>query len=107
MEELWPVLIIVVVAAVWWAVAKPQAVFVVRIRDGKLTIGRGKVTEAFSTAVTEVFEEFGLQSGEIRGVSQGRRIALWFSSGIPAAACQRLRNWWAMSGWSAKPNCCR
>jgi hypothetical protein len=28
---------------------------------------------------------------------------LWFSPGIPRPARQRLRNWWAMSGWSARP----
>jgi len=104
--ELLPVLVIVAAAAVWWAVAKPQALFVVRVRNGTATTVHGKVTEAFLTTIAEVFDEFGLESGEIRGLARGRRIALWFSSGIPAGACQRLRNWWAISGWSAKPNRC-
>ena len=53
--------------------------------------------------VAEVCAEFALRAGEVRGVARGRRIALSFSSGFPPVARQRLRNWWAMSGWSAKP----
>ena len=101
MEELLPVLLIVAAAALYWAIAKPQAVFVVRVRNGQTTSTHGKVTGAFLAAIAEVFEEFGIQEGEIRGVPRGRKIALWFTSKIPSAACQRLRNWWVISGWSA------
>jgi hypothetical protein len=90
-----------VIAAVFFA-ANP-AVFVVKVRDGKPEASRGKVTDAFLAAVAEVCAEFALRTGEVRGVARGRRIALRFSSGFPAAARQRLRNWWAMSGWSARP----
>jgi hypothetical protein len=102
-EPWMPVLILAVCAGVWWFAAKPLAVFVVRVRDGVPQATHGKVTDSFLAAVGEVFREFSLRRGEIRGVAKGRRIALWFSAGIPPAACQRLRNWWVMSGWSARP----
>ncbi len=103
-KELLPILLIGVVSILWWALAKPQAIFIVRVRSGRPATIRGKVTETFLAAVADVFKEFGLQAGEVRGVARGRRIALWFSPGVPPGACQRLRNWWVISGWSAKPH---
>jgi hypothetical protein len=98
-----PVLVLGVAAAAWWLLCKPPTVFVVRVRGGQPEATRGKVTDALRLAVADVFREFGLQKGEIRGVARGRRIALWFSSGLPPEAGQRLRNWWALSGWLAQP----
>jgi len=101
-EALVPIGFVAAAVAVWW-VTKPPAAFIVRVRDGLPSAHLGKVTDAFLVAVADVFRDFGLAAGEIRGLARGRRIALWFSSGIPEGACQRLRNWWAISGWSARP----
>ncbi|HSQ57679.1 MAG TPA: DUF3634 family protein [Gemmata sp.] len=95
-----PLLVAAIAVLAWWLLARPPAVFVVRVRDGIPAAAGGKVTDAFLAMVAEVFAEFRLASGEIRGVPRGNRIALWFSPEIPPAACQRLRNWWGMSGWS-------
>lgn len=94
-----PLLVVTVAAATWWVVAKPQAVFIVRVHAGRPLTIKGKVTGAFLATVDEVFREFGLQKGEIRGVRRGRRLALWFSGDVPPNARQRLRNWWSLSGW--------
>lgn len=102
-RDLFPYLVILIAAAAYWAVAKPWAAFVVRVRDGRPVARRGKVTESFLRVVEDVFREFGLRSGAVWGVRRGRRIALGFSPGVPAAARQRLRNWWSHSGWSAGP----
>jgi hypothetical protein len=102
MDKLLIVVVLAVVAGVAWRFARPSAVFVVQIRAGRPTTSRGRITEAFRIVVAEVFAEFALSTGEIRGVPRGRRIALWFSSNIPPAACQRLRNWWLLSGWPAR-----
>lgn len=85
-----------------WVVAQPQAEFIVSVRAGAATARKGKVTESFLAAVTEVCAEFGVAGCEIRGVARGKRISLRFSGALPEAARQRLRNWWAMSGWPAK-----
>lgn len=106
MPDLLPLLLLaflVLVAGIGWRVARPPAVFVVRVRDGAVVAESGKVTAAFLAAVDEIFKELNVSSGEIRGLARGRRIVLWFSSGIPQVARQRLRNWWVMSGWSASP----
>jgi hypothetical protein len=88
-------------AAAVWYFTKPDAVFVVRVRDGNAVATSGKVTAPFLAAVSDVSREFGLHDSEVRGVARGRRIALTFSSRFPPAARQRLRNWWAEYGWSA------
>ncbi len=100
MNEILPVLILAAVAAGIWLLARPSAVFVVRVRGGHAEATSGNVTAAFLAAVAEVCREFNIQSAEIHGVARGRRISLWFSSNFPPAARQRLRNWWAQSGWA-------
>lgn len=104
MSENWIVLLVLgglVAAAVWYA--RPAALFVVRIRAGRPEATHGTVTTAFLSRVTELCDEFGVASGEVHGLPRGRRIALWFSSDLPAGFRQRLRNWWALSGWRAPP----
>ena len=89
-----------IVAGVWYGL-KPKPVFAVRVRGGPPESTHGAVTASFLGAVADVCREFNLSAGEVRGVARGRRIALRFSSHFPSAARQRLRNWWALSGWSA------
>lgn len=101
MSEALFIVVLAAIAAGVWLVSKPPAVFVVRVRAGAPESTLGTVTAGFLGAVADVCREFGLSSGEVRGVARGRRIALRFSSHFPSAARQRLRNWWAMSGWSA------
>lgn len=82
-----------------WFFAKPEAVFVVRIRAGNAEVTHGKVTAAFLAKVAEVCAEFKIQNAELRGVAHGQRISLRFTTNFPPVACQRLRNWWVESGW--------
>ena len=101
MNELVTVLVLAGIAAAVWYCTKPPAVFVVRVRDGKPEAIHGTVTGAFLATVADVCRDFGISVGEVYGVARGRRISLRFSSHLPPAARQRLRNWWALSGWSA------
>lgn len=103
MSELYLLCFAALAIAVAWLIAHPSAVFVVTVRNGESCRARGKVTDAFLAAVTEVCREFDVAKAEVRGMTRGERIALHFSSSWPPAARQRLRNWWAISGWSAKP----
>jgi hypothetical protein len=98
-EVVLPLVVAAIAVAVWWVISRPAAVFVVRVRDSRAAATHGKVTDAFLAAISEVFAEFNLASGEVRGIPRGKRLALWFSTNIPPPACQRLRNWWGMSGW--------
>ena len=103
MSEFLPyVVVLVLVAAAWWAVMNAPAAFVVQVRGGQPRATKGTVTGPFLAAVAEVGQEFGLRACEIRGVVRGRRTALRFSPNMPPAARQRLRNWWSVSGWSLR-----
>lgn len=82
-----------------WVFGGPPAVFVIRIRDGSPVVTRGKVTEAFLRVIAEACRELAVSSGEVRGVQRGKRVTLRFSASLPSGFCQRLRNWWALSGW--------
>jgi len=86
--------------ALWWGV-QPAAIFVVRLRDGLPQPVKGTVTPAFLDAVREVCQQCGVQAGTVKGLARGRRISLAFSRRLPPEARQRLRNWWAISGWPA------
>ena len=101
--ELLPKLILVALLA-WalWAACRPRCAFVVRLADGLPRLVRGKATAAFLERVREVCNQYGVLSGTVRGIIARRRISLSFS-GIPLPGQQQLRNWWAMSGWSARP----
>jgi hypothetical protein len=92
----------VLVAVVWMAL-QPRCAFVIRIAHGIPRPVRGKVTAAFLEQVREVCQQNGVKRGTVRGLIRGRRIALGFSRNIPPGGQQRLRNWWANSGWAAKP----
>ena len=92
----------VIVAAAWIAL-QPRCAFVIQIAQGIPKAIRGKVTAAFLEQVREVCEQHGVRRGIVRGLICGRRIVLGFSPSIPSAGQQRLRNWWANWGWSAKP----
>jgi hypothetical protein len=89
-----------VVAAVWYA-SLPPIVFVVRVVGGEPRAVRGKVSGPFLDAVAEMCRQHGITAGTVTGVAHGQRIALRFSSGIPEACRQQLRNWWSHSGWPA------
>jgi hypothetical protein len=87
-----------------WRAGRPQRVFVVRITDGKPQAITGTVTAAFLQRVREVAAEHGVKTGQVWGLARGARISLGFSRQITAPACQQVRNWWAVSGWSAGRN---
>lgn len=95
----WLVKAVMIGLAVWvvWTLLQPQYVFKIRIHRGQPSIRKGKVTRAFLDRVAEVCREEGVVRGYIRGVRQGRRIALRFSRHFPPGLQQRLRNEWTLA----------
>jgi hypothetical protein len=94
--------LILVAVVVWLALsARPEALFVIEIRNGAALTKTGKVTEAFLDEITEQCVAAGVHRGELRGIPRGRRISLAFSREFPLDLQQRLRNWWALHGWRA------
>jgi hypothetical protein len=97
-EVMIQVLAIGFAACVVWAIfLHPSCVLEIRIAGGEPSIRKGKVTAAFLGRVGVVCRESGVARGWIRGVPQGRRVALRFSSNFPPGAQQRLRNEWALA----------
>ena len=97
MEYLLPLGAALAVAAIFWfAFQYAQTAFIVRIKFGRPQIAKGKLTAGFLQELEDVCREHQIESGTIRGMKRGRRIALKFSAGIPPACQQRLRNVWVM-----------
>jgi len=68
--------------------------FMVMLDRGKPRLTEGTVHAAFLDDIRAVCEQYGIASGWIGGVRQGKSIALRFSSNIPHGCQQRLRNIW-------------
>jgi hypothetical protein len=84
-----------------WRAGQPRRVFVIRIAGGEPRAVARAVTPAFLECVREVAAEHGIETGRVWGLARGARIRLAFSRQIPAPARQQVRNWWAVSGWTA------
>lgn len=94
------VVVVAAVLGILWLVFQPRYVFLVRIQQGVPRLARGKLTGAFLYEVGLACAEFRVVRGWIGGVARGRRTALAFSRGFPAPCQQRLRNLWAVHGFS-------
>jgi hypothetical protein len=94
-----------VMLAAWalWCACRPRPAFVVRIKGGVPGLAKGTVTRAFLHQIGETCRRHQVGHGEVRGVRNGRRIALVFSRGMPPACQQQLRNLWTLTGWSTSP----
>jgi Protein of unknown function (DUF3634) len=103
MDLLIKLAILAFAALAFWAAIRPRRAFVVQVKWGMPRAVRGVVTPAFLDQVRRVCDEGGVQSATVSGLVRGRRIMLAFSGSIPPGGQQQLRNWWAMSGWSARP----
>jgi hypothetical protein len=88
-------LVTVVVAGLWWAFQYTQTKFIVRIRAGVPQVVKGSVPAGFLGELAEVCREHHIESGTIRGMQRGRRVALSFSGPISPGCRQRVRNIWA------------
>ncbi len=93
-DTLFAVALLAVVGGIVWAVIQPRYEFVLRVRGGRVTPTRGKVTVAFLETVTGIVRENGVERGWVAGERQGKRVRLGFSRGFPAGAAQQLRNAW-------------
>jgi hypothetical protein len=106
-DLLWDGLVLVVAASIMWGLwraSQPRCAFVVQVRDGEPRVITGTATAAFLQRIREVVASYGVAKATVSGMARGSRIALQFSRDIPPPACQQLRNWWAISGWSLGKN---
>jgi hypothetical protein len=90
-------------AVAWalWRTSRTRPVFRVRLAAGQASAIDGMVTPAFLVRLREIAAAHHLLDAEVAGFAHEGVIRLYFSRGVPAAARQQLRNWWAMHGWNA------
>jgi len=96
-----PILILVLIVGLVvmvWLLSKPYAVFVVRIKQGRPSAERGKVTEAFLCAVEDVCRDQGIEAGEIRACRRGGSSASGSRRDCRGDSASGSANWWAISG---------
>jgi len=96
----WLVTALGIVCAIWVlrTLFVSRSVLRIRIHDGKPSVRKGKVTQAFLVRVADACREGGVARGWIVGVKNGKRISLRFSGSFPRALRQRLRNEWTLAG---------
>lgn len=83
-----------VIAFILHVTFAPKYVFVIVIEPAGVRVSKGKVPAERLDSIRALCREHGLTSGWIGGVARGKSISLRFSSNIPAAVQQRLRNLW-------------
>jgi hypothetical protein len=107
-EHVLNTLILTTAAVLAWAIwraAQPQAVFSIRLVDGKPETRHGVVTAALLDRVREVALANSLSTGAIDGFAHGWFIRLRFSKEFTEPNRQQLRNWWATFGWALPRKC--
>ena len=82
---------VVIIAVI---VLRPRPAFVIRVRDGKVSVARGKLSRKFLEDCQHLISECNIQYANIRGFSKANRVSLKFSRHIPASCHQRFRNIW-------------
>ncbi len=95
-------LILVMVAAcayIIYQAARPRDVFRIEVEGGRATIAAGVVLPAFARDVAEICARNQVNRASVRGVVQGKRIVLVFSSSLGPACRQQIRNVWTSTGW--------
>jgi hypothetical protein len=88
--------LILVAAALIGAVIvlRPRPAFVIRVRDGKVSLARGRLSKKFLEDCQNLISECGIPHATIRGFSKADRVSLRFSRHVPASCHQRFRNIW-------------
>lgn len=89
--ELILAIVAVIVIAWLFRISRPAAVFVLRIRDGKLTV-RGRARKQLVSAIDDICRQNGLQSGTITALAAGSSFRLKYSKEIPQGCQQQIRN---------------
>jgi len=80
-----------------WAATRQNEVFVVAIRQRRVTVVRGKVPGAFLGDLREAAREMpAAQEATVRAVKRDGAARLVFSSSIDERTAQRLRNAFAV-----------
>lgn len=83
------------IALVLWAATRHNEIFRVAIKNGRVTVLRGRVPPSFLGDLREIVKH--VPAGTVRALKQGGEGRLVVSSEIDDRTAQRLRNAFAIS----------
>jgi hypothetical protein len=94
MDAVYIIGLLAVLALFLWAAKRDNEVFRVAIRDGRITVLRGKVPPSFMADLREIARP--VKDGTVRAVKSGGEAQLVISSSVDERTAQRLRNAFAL-----------
>lgn len=95
MDALYAAGILGLIALLFWAAARHNEIFRVRVRSGRVTVVRGKVPPSFLGDLRELAR--GVEDGTVRAVKRDGQAHLVVSPSIDERTAQRLRNAFALN----------
>jgi len=87
-------LLVAAVAIVAVIFLRPRPAFVIRVREGKVSVARGRLSKKLLEDCQHLISESNIRRATIKGFSKAGRIKLRFSRHIPPSYHQRFRNIW-------------
>ena len=92
MEVVIMVLFLAILGLILFLLLRPKAVIVLKIRNGKVRVIKGKVPRGFIEDCEHLVSENNLRRGIIKAVKMSGRVSLRFSYSIPKQHHQQFRN---------------
>jgi hypothetical protein len=92
MEVVIKILFLAILGFTLFMLFRPKAVFVLKIRNGKVRVIKGRVPRGFIEDCQQLVSENNLRRGTIRAVKMSGRVSLRFSYSIPKRNHQQFRN---------------
>jgi hypothetical protein len=74
------------------ALLRANELFVLRLRDGRASIARGRLPQRLLDDIGDVLRDPPVLEGTLRGVSEDGRVRLYADAALSDAQRQRLRN---------------
>jgi hypothetical protein len=91
-------LLLVALAPLVVALLRANELFVLRLRDGRLSIARGRLPKRLLDDIGDVLRDPPVLEGTLRGVSEDGRVRVYADAEVTDAQRQRLRN--VLGQWS-------
>jgi hypothetical protein len=74
------------------ALMRANELFLLRIRDGRVRLSRGRIPPGLLGEIADVLRDPPVAEGTLRGVSEDGRVRLYPDAPLSEAQKQRLRN---------------
>ncbi len=79
------------------ALLRANELFLVRVRDGRVRVARGRIPQALLNDFAEIVRDPPMVAGSLRGVVEDRRLHIYPEGELSDGQKQRIRN--VVAGW--------